>query len=781
MINCKTFILAIFFYFNFSYSGISNDKTPNEVHHCCENQSNNITDSQNLKEEFIPPNFILILADDMGWTGSSVLMSNDIVNSKSGYYYTPKIESLLAQKGMVFSRAYAPAPKCSPTRCSILTGQSTARNRFTETGGNNIPTDKRLIPPLTERNIDLNDVTIAEWLKMGGAYRTGHYGKWHLNSNGPEANGFDFGDGSTSNNVGDQEGGISQSDPKKIFELSVKAIDFISDANAEGVPFFLQVSHYAVHGPIEAKQTTIDLYNSSNDRPNNSNENHENSSYGAMTEDMDEGIGLILQAIEDLGLSENTYIIFTSDNGAAVNQSSNFPLLGGKSQLTEGGIRVPFIIVGPDVLPNTYNSEPIIGYDLFPTIASLSQIEAALPTGLDGINISPLFYGNEISRTEPLYFHSPHYSNRNVPVSSVIQGDYKLKVDYDLGEFYLYNLRDDIGETTNVRDDQPELFNQLRLQLRNHLKSVSANMPTYNSAYSAFSGSDEDADEDGIPDGWEFINLLTGEDDSLGDPDNDGYNNLEEYAANTDPLTPNESDFDQDGFSFEVDCDDTNAAIYPGATEIPDNGIDEDCDGVDEVTIPSCIGPEEITIESITDRRIVFNWSAIEGADSYNVRFRVKGDSEWQSISNTRRPRFRLANNADVFEIQIQTDCGNGNLSPFSDLIEVPATSQLIPTNQSVNNQSNHIDFHDTSKYTSKEMFTMYPNPILDEFNIEYTPVSKGTIFIYHISGKLIIQQPLSILNPVYRFNIGGIDPGVYVVSIQEENQKPITQKIIKM
>ena len=143
-----------------------------------------------------PPNFVVILADDMGWTGSSVAMSNTIADSKSGFYFTPNIDTLIAQKGMTFSQGYAPAPKCSPSRCAILTGQTTARNQFTETGGGTV-TNERILTPATNTTIDDADVTIGEWLKSAAGYRTAHYGKWHLGSGGTADNGFDFGDGNT--------------------------------------------------------------------------------------------------------------------------------------------------------------------------------------------------------------------------------------------------------------------------------------------------------------------------------------------------------------------------------------------------------------------------------------------------------------------------------------------------------------------------------------------------------------------------------------------------------
>ena len=190
-------------------------------------------------------NFVIVVLDDQGWTGTSVQMDASLLDSKSDYYITSELESL-ASKGMTFSRGYAPAPKCSPSRNSILIGKTPARANFTNTD-NVIATGKILIEPTIITVLDGNEVTYAEWLKsIGMNYRTAHFGKWHqgnTSDSSPANNGFDFTDGSTSNGDGSQ-GGTVQADPKKIFELTTKSIEFIQNAVNDGVPFALQLSHY---------------------------------------------------------------------------------------------------------------------------------------------------------------------------------------------------------------------------------------------------------------------------------------------------------------------------------------------------------------------------------------------------------------------------------------------------------------------------------------------------------------------------------------------------------
>ena len=482
------------------------------------------------------PNFVIIVVDDQGWTGSSVQMDTTISGSKSDYYVTPELESM-AQAGMTFSQAYSPSPKCSPSRNSILTGKSTARSNFTNTD-NNIATGKILIEPQSNTSLDGAETTYAEWLKSTGLnYRTAHFGKWHqgnANTSSPSSNGFDFSDGATNNSNGNQ-GGTIQADPKKIFDLTNKSISFIQDAVNDGVPFLLQLSHYAVHSDVEARQATVDLYNTPSQRPPGTI--HTNAEYGAMTEDTDDGIGQLLAEISNLGLDSNTYIIFVSDNGGQMNLTDNSPLALGKTFISEGGIRVPFIIKGPNITSNSYATETVVAYDLFPTIAELTGSTMALPANMDGQSLVPLLTGNTFNRTAPIYFHSPHYDNNpnKKPRSAVVDGQYKLMVDYETGNFSLYDLSTDIGESNDITASQPNIEEDLRIQLRDYLKEVNASMPSLDPSHSNFSGAELDIDADGLEDEWEFRELLSYAYGPNDDPDNDGDDNLTEFTNDTDP------------------------------------------------------------------------------------------------------------------------------------------------------------------------------------------------------------------------------------------------------
>lgn len=481
------------------------------------------------------PNIVFIFVDDQGWNGTSHQMDSSRSSSQSDYYQTPNI-NVLGLEGMTFSQAYASAPKCSPSRNSILTGQTTARRQFTNTTSV-VDSTKFLLEPSSSTNIVVSETTFAEVVQQQNSnYWLAHYGKWHLGAGGPEMHGFDRSDGNTSN-LSAQAGGITQADPKLMFEITDSALTFIKDAQTAGRPFYVQLSHYAVHSPSELQQTTLnDL--SSGVRPVGTV--HQDTLFGGMTEDLDVAVGSLLDSLTAWGLDSTTYVVYMSDNGSSAGTSRNTPLSRGKIFLTEGGVRVPLIIRGPGIPSNSYNTTPVIGYDLYPTFVDwMLGSTTTVPSIVEGASLKNLANASTptINRSNSLIFHSPHYeANLSKRPESAIRNDsFKFVVNYELGEFYLYNLINDVEENVDLKATLPAIANSLCLELRDYLKSVNASMPSINPNFLGNSGPVGDYDNDGLDDAWEFRELLTHIYTASDDPDGDGLDNATEFLNGTDP------------------------------------------------------------------------------------------------------------------------------------------------------------------------------------------------------------------------------------------------------
>ena len=399
------------------------------------------------------PNFIFILADDQGWNGTSVNMIDGNNLSKSDFYETPNIERIAA-KGMVFSNAYASAPVCAPSRYSIQFGQTPARIQMIRVGMN------------TEHIDHDSELTIPKQLKkINPNYNTAHFGKWGMDSN-PKTLGYDTSDGATKNKDGVfnwnsnklQWSNNIDDDPKKIFSITERAIDFIEENSNKNTPFFLQISHYAIHSDIMARRSTYKKF-----KDKKPGKIHNNLGLAAMTFDLDESIGLILDKLEELDLDRNTYIIYSSDNGSVpiitpkkyYKQSYNFPLQRGKWDAKEGGIRVPFIVMGPEIDKKRYSDTPISFSDLLPTIIDIAGNKKLKNNELDGGSIKGLINdkNNSVTRkTKGLIFHVP-YENKIAlerAHSAIIIDSFKLIKYHDNSEVNLYDIKNDLSESLDL-------------------------------------------------------------------------------------------------------------------------------------------------------------------------------------------------------------------------------------------------------------------------------------------------------------------------------------------
>ena len=430
---------------------------------------------QKLKKSSTP-NFIFILADDQGWNGTSVKMMHDEPGSKSDYFETPNLVKF-ADSGMRFSNAYSSAPVCAPSRYSIQFGKTPARLSLIRVGMN---TD----------HINHDDfISIPKALKKNNSdYRTAHFGKWGMGSN-PSALGYDVSDGPTKNidgnfnNNKNQWQNVLKKDPKNIYSITNRAIEFMNSSTLEKKPFYLQISHYAVHSNIESTQESYIRFK---DKPKGLFQKDQG--FAAMTYDLDQAIGILLDKVKELGIEDNTYIIYMSDNGSVPNipgakkyeKSYNYPLSRGKWDAFEGGIRVPLIISGPGIKNGSESAVPVSGSDLLPTIIELAGGKSIRLTETDGGSFMSILLNKDkkqIKRSvDGIFFHVPYKNGIALkrPHSAVRRGDYKLIKFQDDKSVLLFNLVKDKREEFNLANQNPEKAKELEKILDDYLIEVKA-------------------------------------------------------------------------------------------------------------------------------------------------------------------------------------------------------------------------------------------------------------------------------------------------------------------
>jgi len=425
------------------------------------------------------PNFIFILIDDLGAT--------DLGCAGSAFYETPNIDRLAA-RGMKFTQAYSACTVCSPTRASLLTGKYPARLHLTDwIPGHVQPKAKLKIPEWTQA-LPLEEHTLPRALKTAG-YVAGSFGKWHLGGedHSPEKAGFDL-------NVG----GTHQGSPPSYFSpyklrtladgakgeyltdrLTDEALRFIKE-NRER-PFFVYLPHYAVHNPIQGKPELVEKYKAKA-KPG---EGHHNPVYAAVIEAVDQGVGRIAQALDELKLSEKTVVVFTSDNGGLKQNTSNAPFRVGKGSAYEGGVRVPLIVSWPGTIgAGTTCDVPVVTPDWYPTMLDLAGAKPLPSQVVDGVSLAPLLRGKEAPKRDAIYWHYPHYHPGGAtPYSAIRAGDWRLVEFFEDSHVELYNLKDDVGESKDLATEMPEKARELRKKLAEWRTAVGAQMPAPNPTY----------------------------------------------------------------------------------------------------------------------------------------------------------------------------------------------------------------------------------------------------------------------------------------------------------
>ncbi len=446
------------------------------------------------------PNIVLLFIDDWAWNGTPITMDDQMENSKMPVLQMPNL-STLAGESMKFRNAYAGAPQCSPARVCVQTGKSTARtgftvflgNRYADGDYNRDPKYKNhpVIPNVSDQTIDTEEITIPEALNPFG-YTSAHFGKWHMRGN-PDDESYTSHDGDTNNNPGNQK---IPGDPKLMFSVTEKSIKFMEEQVQAKKPFYLQISHYAMHAGAECLPETREkyinhpdvqaFYKKMNKTAENVNRSHRDpATWLGMADDLDGRIGAVLQKIKELGIEDNTYVILTSDNGFRhfFNPNLTQPHHGAKWWVWQGGIRVPMFVKGPGIKAGSVSNENVVNYDFLPTFVDWAGGKPSELKDIDGVSLADLFRGKKVAddfKNRYLYFHYPHYRT-SMPHSTIVSGSKKVIHFYEQPDVsMLFDLANDQGEVKNIAAEYPEEHEKLHSEMMRYFKEVGARLPISN-------------------------------------------------------------------------------------------------------------------------------------------------------------------------------------------------------------------------------------------------------------------------------------------------------------
>jgi arylsulfatase A-like enzyme len=454
------------------------------------------------------PNIVVIFVDDWAWNGTPVRMDDGMPNSRMPVLQMPNLERMV-REGMKFPNAYAGAPQCSPSRVCLQTGKSSARSGFTvfmNSRSEYYDTNRSyaqfpVVPCVSDMTIDADAVTIPEALKPLG-YVCAHFGKWHMRGS-PDDEGYIAHDGATTNNEGNTIAGArvlpaNMTDPKLMFSITRRSMAFMEEQVKAKRPFYLQISHYAMHEGREClpetRQKYADhpavqaYYRKANTTPDTVNRKQDPAIWLGMGEDLDRCIGAVLQKMEELGIEDNTYVVMTSDNGYRHSFYPELPqpLHAGKWWVWQGGLRVPMVVKGPGIKAGSVFTPNVVNYDFLPTFVEWAGGDPAKLKDIDGVSLAGMLAGKKPSdefRNRFLYFHYPHYRT-SMPHSAIIAGTRKVMHFYERPDIpLLFDLSVDEGEAKNIAKARPEEHKKLYDELMRYIESVGARKPKMNPNY----------------------------------------------------------------------------------------------------------------------------------------------------------------------------------------------------------------------------------------------------------------------------------------------------------
>ncbi len=460
--------------------------------------------SARANEAVTSPNFVIFYVDDLGWADTSVRMMDDEPLSANDFYQTPALERL-AKQGIRFTSGYAPTPTCTGSRISIQFGMTSARLQYRNVF------DVLSKKQRSQKGWD-DEVSMAAVLKAANkGYVTAHFGKG-MNVRRMDHAGYDVNDEFDQASNGNGHGRyidvkkkirIPDDNPKRIVDLTKRSVDFVKE-HAGKRPFYLMVSHYAVHVPHQASPQAIERCRQrwlAAGKPDvdrakpgyEQTDTYQQWQYSAMLEETDESLGSIIGALEETAQLDNTYVVFTSDNGGDFYKSNekhlrfNGPLREGKASTFEGGLRVPFVVSGPGIKPGSQCDVPVIQWDLLPTLHDLAGSQTPLSAGVDGGSLRDVFENGDagnVRRSAPgLIFH--YTCHFGPPVSAIRIGDYKLLRHLTSGELKLFDVATDYAEQHDLAEQMPEKVSEMdRIRQQYVQKVEGGTMPEVYAAYS---------------------------------------------------------------------------------------------------------------------------------------------------------------------------------------------------------------------------------------------------------------------------------------------------------
>lgn len=453
------------------------------------------------------PNIVLLFIDDWAWNGSPVAMDDSMENSHMPVLQMPHVEKL-AREGMKFRNAYA-SPQCSPARVCVQTGQSSPRNGFTvymNPLGQDYYNEKKskglpVISCISDTVIDPDAVTIPEALEPLG-YTSAHFGKWHMRGD-PGNEGYVRHDGDTNNNPGNTVGKARRlpddlEDPKLMFSVTERSLGFMEAQVAAKKPFYLQISHYAMHEGRECRPETRRQYVYHPDvqayytklgkTAETINRKQDPAIWLGMADDLDSCIGAVLDKIKALGIEEHTYVVLVSDNGYRHSFLPGLtqPLHAKKWWLWQGGVRVPMIVKGPGIKAGSVFQGNVVNYDFLPTFVDWAGGKPDDLDNTDGVSLADYMHGKKPDAgflNRYLYFHYPH-NRSSMPHSAIVSGSRKVIHFYEQPDMaMLFDLSENEGEVANMAAQFPEIHRILFDELMRYLKEVDARIPKKNPTF----------------------------------------------------------------------------------------------------------------------------------------------------------------------------------------------------------------------------------------------------------------------------------------------------------